>query len=526
MGLIHFSQITFGVDQFDRQRRINMVRNFITKSIKVKAVQMFIALLPILMFTSPAQPQITVLHEGAPFSTASSPRIEVSPDGQWLYVSEGYTQAVYKMPASGGTPVKISSDNPLGAAPSLTVSPDGNTVYVSLEWGGLASSGPVVVSLPATGGPATVLTALPSYGSGLAISPDGSTLYISSRDSTPTIWTMPSAGGSLTNLLSGGGPNSINDVAINVSGNTLFFGNDGSDQVYKRLVAGGSATNISPTNFNFADPVAVAVSPDGSKIYILDSNVRIKDGQVMPSGSSEGWPGGVFVGPTTGGPYSLLFAGGAEFGLQGKISVSPDGKTLYFGGYRGRYPNPSPTVVLSIPTGFQNQTPEAKAGPDQGVTEGALVTLQGSGTDPEGSPVTYHWTQIAGTAVTLSGQNAAHPTFTAPAVGVGGETLTFALVVSDGVLSSPPDTVDVTVSNVNKIPIADAGDPQTVKEGSPVTLDGSKSYDLDDDALFYSWTQTSGTAVELIGADKAKPSFACSFGWGRRSRPGVPVGGQ
>jgi hypothetical protein len=164
-------------------------------------------------------------------------------------------------------------------------------------------------------------------------------------------------------------------------------------------------------------------------------------------------------------------------------------------------------VVLSIPTGFQNQTPEAKAGPDQGVAEGALVTLQGSGTDPEGSPVTYQWTQIAGTEVTLSGQNAANCTFTAPEVGVGGETLTFELVVSDGILSSPPDAVNVTVSNVNKPPIADAGDPQTVNEGSQVTLVGSESYDPDDDPLFYSWTQTSGTTVELIGADKAKPSF-------------------
>ena len=482
-----------------------MVRNLITKSIKVKAVMIFIALLPILMFTSPAQPQVTVLHEGAPFSTASSPSIEVSPDGQWLYVGESYTQAVYKMPASGGTPVKISYNNPLGAPTSLTVSPDGTTVFVNLAHSGLASSGPVVVSLPAMGGTAEVLTALPKYGSGLAISPDGETLYISQSSETRKLWTMPSSGGSLTPLLSGGGFDFIGDVAISNSGSTLFLGADGNDHTYKMPATGGPLTDISPTNFNFADPVVVAVSPDGSKIYVLDPNIRIKDGQVVLDSTPGSLPGGVFVGPTAGGPYSLLFAGGAEFGLQGKISVSPDGKTLYFGGYRRS--SPSPTVVLSIPTGFQNQAPVAIAGPDQGVTEGALVTLQGSGTDPEGSPVTYQWTQIAGTEVTLSGQDAANCTFTAPVVGVGGETLTFALVVSDGVLSSPPDTVNITVSNVNKPPVADAGDPQTVNEGSQVTLVGSLSYDPDDDALFYSWTQTNGTTVELIGADKAKPSF-------------------
>lgn len=68
-----------------------------------------------------------------------------------------------------------------------------------------------------------------------------------------------------------------------------------------------------------------------------------------------------------------------------------------------------------------------------------------------------------------------HPTFAAPTVAVGGTTLTFGLTVSDGSLTSTPDSVDVTIKNVNGVPVADAGSNQTVAENTTVTLDGSNS---------------------------------------------------
>jgi hypothetical protein len=93
-----------------------------------------------------------------------------------------------------------------------------------------------------------------------------------------------------------------------------------------------------------------------------------------------------------------------------------------------------------------NVPPVASAGPAQAVSAGALVTLNGSGSnDPDGSIASYAWTQTVGTAVTLSSTTTAQPTFTAPAVATA-TTLTFSLTVTDNRgATSPASTVNVTV---------------------------------------------------------------------------------
>jgi hypothetical protein len=160
-----------------------------------------------------------------------------------------------------------------------------------------------------------------------------------------------------------------------------------------------------------------------------------------------------------------------------------------------------------------NRPPAANAGADLTVNEGDTFQLSGAASsDPDGDPLTYHWTQIApsqGFTVILSDDHAVAPSGVAPSVPVGGVTLTFMLEVSDGIATAS-DTVDVLVANVNHPPVAEIADVDTgnrVNEGSTVTLDGSASYDPDGAVnLTYSWAQTAGPSVTLLQSTPASPT--------------------
>jgi len=169
-----------------------------------------------------------------------------------------------------------------------------------------------------------------------------------------------------------------------------------------------------------------------------------------------------------------------------------------------------------------NTPPIANAGADRAVFDrmasGAAATVLLDGTasyDPEYTPLTYAWVQTDGPAVVLAGANTATPSFLAPSLkSQTGEPqpipLSFRLTVSDGVHTSEPDEVVITVKHFNLPPTAAASAPATAAEGTSVTLDGSASIDPDQDSLSYLWTQTSGTAVDLPAIPTNSPTLVFS----------------
>lgn len=93
-------------------------------------------------------------------------------------------------------------------------------------------------------------------------------------------------------------------------------------------------------------------------------------------------------------------------------------------------------------------TPLANAGGAQtNVEPYSTVTLDGSGSsDTGGLTLTYAWTQLGGTAVTLSSSTAQSPTFTAPATTLG-DSLTFSLTVTNSASTvSTPSTTTAAVA--------------------------------------------------------------------------------
>jgi hypothetical protein len=157
---------------------------------------------------------------------------------------------------------------------------------------------------------------------------------------------------------------------------------------------------------------------------------------------------------------------------------------------------------------FDTYRPVANAGPDQLATVialPALITLDGSGSsDPNGAVLSYHWRQLSGPAGSFINPGAARSTFSASALGA----YTFELVADNGSYSSFADTVKVTLKN--DAPLAYAGDGQIFSDSQPVasiTLDGSRSYDPEQVALRYRWTQISGWRVQLSDPNAARPTF-------------------
>ena len=86
------------------------------------------------------------------------------------------------------------------------------------------------------------------------------------------------------------------------------------------------------------------------------------------------------------------------------------------------------TYIIENP----NKPPVADAGPDQGVIEGALITLNGkNSTDPDDGIATYKWELISGTPVDLSDPTSDSPTFAVHDCDSECVSLVFELTVND-----------------------------------------------------------------------------------------------
>src|SRR3989338_3512013 len=244
-------------------------------------------------------------------------------------------------------------------------------------------------------------------------------------------------------------------------------------------------TNMAYVDMTPLHEAAVAAAPDDTQFLV---GILVPAGhRLVVQDSFEAYVDGI------------IQAGGDLYGLQ------PDDAGLL-------------EIVAMLPSfdPVANTGPTADAGADQTIDSGAAVTLDGSASaDPDlGDTLTYAWTQTSGPEVTLSSATAASPGFTAPVVAANDPAaeLVFSLVVTDDKgNASTADTVTITVEpSSNVAPTADAGTDRTVPHyGGLVTLDGSGSSDPDaGDTLTYTWTQTSGTVVKVIGAGTVTPKFS------------------
>ncbi|KUJ84161.1 chitinase [Microbulbifer flavimaris] len=256
--------------------------------------------------------------------------------------------------------------------------------------------------------------------------------------------------------------------------------------MHESLGHGGGTNNRAPVANAGADQVVAggdAVSLDGSASYDLDGDVLVYD-WVQTGGTSVQLQGAAganasFVAPQVSEDTLLVF----------QLTVR-DAEPL----------SSSDTIEVLVQAPQPNRAPDADAGADQSVVTPASVTLNGSASsDADGDSLTFSWTQVSGSAVSL--QNAAQASASFDAAEVSNqESLVFELAVSDGV-ETDIDQVTITLlpPQSNTAPEVSVPASVTVAEGESVQITATGS-DADGDVLTYSW---SAPAFNISGGDSA-----------------------
>ncbi|PWB68849.1 hypothetical protein C3F09_10930, partial [candidate division GN15 bacterium] len=209
--------------------------------------------------------------------------------------------------------------------------------------------------------------------------------------------------------------------------NVTFYASDGVDIDSERVA-------ITVTQVNLPPVLATIGAQSIAENALLSFSVSASDPDAtFPALTSSTLPFGASFTDNGNGTGSFNWTPG--FDQSGLYSVT-------FYASDGQYID---SEVVAITVSNSNRAPIANAGTDQiEVPVNSTVLLDGTlSSDPDAQPITYAWTQVSGTAVTITNGTTATPSFVPPLPG----SYRFQLIVSDGSLFSTPDTVLVSAIN-------------------------------------------------------------------------------
>lgn len=168
-------------------------------------------------------------------------------------------------------------------------------------------------------------------------------------------------------------------------------------------------------------------------------------------------------------------------------------------------------IVIDVTLINTNKPPVANAGEDQKVLTGSKVTLDASkSSDPDNDKLTYKWEWVSkpnSSNAQLAKADSVSGEFTTDLAGI----YTVKLSVSDGNMTNS-DTVTIVVSN--DPPVAAAGVDQTIALNTVSVLNGTSSYDPENQLLTYTWVLTSkptGSIAVLDSQTSAQPKFTADL---------------
>ncbi|MCU1427779.1 MAG: hypothetical protein JWL83_1779 [Actinomycetia bacterium] len=273
---------------------------------------------------------------------------------------------------------------PAKAAPTMTAKTNSNPV----PWGGSGSVSTAVVT-PA---------AAPSW----APRPTGTaTFYDTTTSGTANLGTQP---------IASDGSASVQDSWLTNAATYSFRVEYSGDSVYNATTTTFSVgvSPSTPSNTNLS--VSATTIIQGKSITLTSQVVTTGP---APSGTVTFWytPANGSTGTQTLGTSTVGTDGKAAFTTLGlppgvqNLGARYNGSSTVQGSFSGG------SQVTVTPAGY----PVSKVGPNQTVTSGGTITVDGSGsTDPQGEPLTYYWFQVDGVPVTIEDSHSAKTKVTAP----------------------------------------------------------------------------------------------------------------
>jgi YVTN family beta-propeller protein len=314
----------------------------------------------------------------------------ITPDGGTAYVTQstGNVVPINTAIPSAGSAFAVSSPT------NIAVSPDGTKAYVG---NGSASN----VSVINTSNNSVTTMANGDEADRVAVSPDGTKLYVVTRASSSDVKSRlriraTSDGSLIGNAIVVGTDFTTfsNAIAVAPDGNKLYIANNNGTVSVVDLTATPDPTVNNITGFNI--PVALAITPDGSEVYVANSGngtVSVIDTSTDTVETGTGLP--ITVGLNPAG-----------------IAITPDGNTAYVANSNASGPGAITVSVIdtatkttgtAVPVGtFPGDNPQSVAiVPDQGPTAsftdtpaqaGSATSFDGSASsDPDGTVGQYDW---------------------------------------------------------------------------------------------------------------------------------------
>ncbi len=351
----------------------------------------------------------------------SASDVAVSPDGSSVYVTAATTNSISHFTRAangsidfagciadgGGAGCTNPFQDPLEGASAVAVSPDGSSVYVvsttnnSISHFTRAANGSIdFAGCIADGGDSGCTDPFQDPLAGatdVAISPDGSSVYVTSQTDASISHFTRAANGSLSFsgcIADGGGSGCAdpiqdslsfaNHVAVSPDGSSVYVTSLGDNSIshFARAANGsigfagciadnGASGCADPFQDPLAAPRGVAVSPDGSSVYVASISDDSISHFTRAANGSIGFAGCVADDGASGcaDPFQDPLGGASA------VAVSPDGSSVYvtsgaddsISHFTRELPPPPTDPPAPTPTPTPTPTPAADTDPP-GVT--------------------------------------------------------------------------------------------------------------------------------------------------------------